>query len=168
MSDTQDFSSEEAVAKLRDLVKSSPTCLFATRLTVIPAHVCPMQVQEVDDDGNLWFFSGLNSDHTAHIEEDRRVHLLFGNNSDYEYLTVFGEASISKDWEKIDDLWSPMVKTWFPEGKDDPNLSLIKVQPEKVHYWDTKAGKLVTLARIFAASMTGKVADVGVQGDLKV
>ena len=59
-----------------------------------------------------------------------------------------------------------MVKTWFPDGKDDANLTLICVCPEKVHYWDVKDGKLVAMAKILVGAVTGNPKDIGIEGDL--
>ena len=166
MSTTQNFIGGEAVTKLRDLVDASPTCMFVSHMQVLPFHVCPMQVQEVDDEGNLWFFSSSESDHNGYILNDPQVQLLFSNHSSYEYLAVFGEATISRDIAKIEELWEPSMKAWFPNGKDDPNLTLLRVHPERVHYWDTKDGKLLTLAKILGSAVTGNPADIGRQGDL--
>jgi general stress protein 26 len=168
MSATQDLSSADAVKKLRELVKAGPTCMFASELTSIPFHVCPMETQQVDDQGNLWFFSGADSDHNAQIATDPRVQLIFSNPGNYEYLTVFGEAEISRDAAKIDELWTKMVEAWFPSGKDDPNLRLVRVRPGIAHYWATKNGKVISLVTMLVAGMSGKVPDIGVTGDLKV
>lgn len=168
MSETHDLSSAEAVKKLRELVKSGPTCMLATELTSIPFHVCPMQAQQVDDHGNLWFFSGADSDHNAHIAADPRVQLIFSNPSRYEYLTVFGEAEITRDVAKVDELWDKTVEAWFPGGKGDANLRLLRVRPSVAHYWATKDGKAVSLVKMIAAGWAGKVPDIGVSGDLKV
>jgi len=168
MSDTKNLIAEEAVTKLQDLVKGSPTCMFATRLGGAPFHVCPMQVQEADYEGLLWFFSGADSTRNAQINADPRVQLIFANNSDMEYLTVFGTASISTDRAQIDRLWNRMVEAWFPGGKDDPNVTLICVQPTVAHYWDTEDGKLVTLAKILTRAATGSEIETGVEGDLNV
>ena len=168
MDKTENLVSREAVTKLRELTEHCPTCMFGTDLQSIPFHVCPMHAQEVDDQGDIWFFSGLDSEHATHIRRDTRVQLIFSNPSKYEFLTVFGEATLSRDQKKIDELWKPMVKAWFPDGKDDPNLSLIRVSPSKAHYWDTKDGKLVVLAKILIGTVTGKPEDGGVQGDLRV
>jgi general stress protein 26 len=168
MSEIKNLIAEEAVAKLQDLVKSTPTCMFASRLGEAPFHVCPMQVQETDYEGRLWFFSGAESTHNQQIAADPRVQLIFSNHSDREYLTVYGTASISRDREQIDRLWNRMVEVWFPEGKDDPNLTLICVQPAIAHYWDTEDGKLVTMAKILTAAATGSEVHTGVEGSLNV
>ncbi|WAC17792.1 pyridoxamine 5'-phosphate oxidase family protein [Luteolibacter sp. SL250] len=168
MDKTENLVSAEAVLKLRDLTTHCPTCMFGTDLTATPMHVCPMHTQQVDDAGSLWFFSGLDSEHVGHIRAGSQVQLIYSNPSKYEFLTVFGDAEIVDDPAKVEELWKPLVKAWFPEGKEDPNLTLIRVDPLKAHYWDTKDGKLVVLAKILVGTVTGKVEDGGVQGDLRV
>jgi hypothetical protein len=52
---------------------------------------------------------------------------------------------------------------------DDPNLTLLKVQPQNVYYWDAEAGKMVSFLKIIAGAITGKPALSGdAQGSLKV
>lgn len=166
MSAVENLQDNKAVTKMRELVKASPTCMLGTSLTDQPPHLCPMQVQDVDNDGCLWFFSGADSTHNAQIKDDPRVQLIFCNNGKHEYLAVYGKAEITRDIEKVDELWSSMVKAWFPDGRDDPNLTLIRVNPEKVHYWDVKDGKLVAMAKILVGAVTGSPKDIGVEGDL--
>lgn len=168
MSDHKNLIAEEAVSKLQDLVKASPTCMFATNLGEVPFHAIPMRVQEADYEGDLWFFSSADSTHNAQINADSRVQLIFTNSSDMEFLTVYGTASISTDKTQIDRLWNPMVGAWFEGGKDDPNVTLIRVQPTVAHYWDTEDGKLVTMAKILTRAATGADISTGVQGSLSV
>lgn len=169
MSTTKNLLGPDAVQKLRDLTKTTSTCMFASGLSKVPFHVCPMGVQEVDDSGNLWFFSGADSVHNRQLEGDPRAQLIFSNQSKVEYLTVFGETIISKDPGKIAQLWTKMAEAWFPEGKDDPNLTLLCVNPSLAHYWNTENGKLVTMAKILTAAVTGaEIDEGGVEGDLRV
>ncbi|MBC8128466.1 MAG: pyridoxamine 5'-phosphate oxidase family protein [Gloeobacteraceae cyanobacterium ES-bin-144] len=168
MSEIKNLIADKAVTKLQQLVKGAPTCMFATCLGEIPFHVCPMQVQETDYEGRLWFFSGADSTHNSQIETDPRVQLIFANPSDIEFLTVYGTATISQDRELIARLWNKMVEAWFPGGQDDPNLTLICVQPTAAHYWDTENGKLITMAKILTAAATGADMNIGVEGNLEV
>ncbi len=159
----------EAVEKLRSLLNDTPTCMFGSGMESVPFHVCPMQVQEVDDEGNLWFFSGADSIHNRQLANDSRAHLIFANNSKVEYVTVFGETTISRDRTVIDRLWSKMTEVWFPGGPSDPNVTLLSVRPIFAHYWDTENGKLVTMGKILAAAISGTTPDVGaVDGTIKV
>jgi general stress protein 26 len=167
MSEDKNLIAEEAVAKLQELVRKSSTCMFASNLTEIPLHVSPMRVQEADYEGRLWFFSTADSVRNKHIEADPRVQLIFTNTPDMEFLTVFGTASISTDRELIDRLWNGLIEAWF-DGKDDPNISLICVQPSAAHYWDTEGGRLVTMAKILTRAATGSHIEIGHEGDLIV
>jgi hypothetical protein len=54
------------------------------------------------------------------------------------------------------------------EGKDDPELTLIKVEPVHTYYWDTKHGKMVAFAKMLASVVTGKTIDDSIEGKLKV
>lgn len=168
MSTTKNLNGDDAVKKLRDLTNDSSTCLFASGLTSIPAHVCPMQVQQVDQDGCLWFFSGADSVHNSQIAKDPRSHLTFCNSSKVEFLSVYGEASISTDRAKIEELWNKLVEAWFPKGTSDPNITLLCVRPIQAHYWDTEDGKILTFAKMLTAAVTGASLDIGEQGDIEV
>ena len=166
---TKNLSGADAVKKLKDLAEGASTCMFASGLGTIPFHTCPMQVQQVDEQGTLWFFSGADSVHNRQLESDPRTQLIFANTEKIEYLTIFGETTISRDRAKIDELWTKLVEAWFPAGKDDPNLTLLSIRPLEAHYWDTENGKLVTFAKMLTAAVTGQPNDNGaVQGDIQV
>ena len=68
--------------------------------------------------------------------------------------------------EKVDELWNPLLKTWFQEGKDDPNLSLIKIIPDTGYYWDTKGNRVVNLFKMAASVVSGKHLVDGEEGKL--
>lgn len=164
----ENLSDFEAIEKLKELIKHNSICMFGTRLDVVPMQVRPMSVGQIDDEGNLWFLNGKSTGKTADIEADPRVQLLFSNVSDQEYLTVYGTAEVTTDKAKIKELWTPIAKAWFSEGVDDPDISAIKVQPENGFYWDTKNGRMISMIKFFAAAVTGKTMEEGVQGKLRV
>ena len=159
---------QEAIDKFKELVKHESTCLFTTRLTHVPLTTRPMSIQEVCDQGNFWFISPSDSDKNQEIENDPRVQLFISNTSNYEFLSVYGKASISRDREKIDQYWNDIAKAWFSEGKDDPRVTIIKVIPEEGFYWDTKDGKLVSMIKILASAVSGKTLEEGVEGTISV
>lgn len=167
---TENLTHTEAVKKIKELSESARICMFCTELDKLPINSRPMSLQETDDEGNLWFISGDTSNKNFEIRDDKRVQLFFMNNSDYEYLSVYGDATIYKDKSTIEDKWSPMAKAWFEEGKDDPNVSIIRVEPKETYYWNTKAGKLVSLFNFVAAAITGNTTDNsdGVEGKATV
>lgn len=166
---TENLTQQKAVQKLKELSEDARICMFCTELDQIPNNSRPMSLQECDSDGNLWFISSSSSNKNFEIKEDNRVQLYFMNNSNSEYLSVYGKAFIYKDKNTIEDKWSALANAWF-DGKDDPDVSIIRVAPEDTYYWDTKAGKLVSLLSFAAAALSGGKTDNddGVEGELHV
>jgi general stress protein 26 len=79
-----------------------------------------------------------------------------------------GTATTSRDKAKIKELWSPVVKTWFTEGVDDPRMTVIKVTPSEGYYWDTKHGKAVAGMKMLIGAALGKTLDDSIEGNLAV
>jgi len=164
----KNLTNQEAIDKLKELVKHEATCLLTTNLSQVPLNTRPMAVQKVCDQGNFWFLSSSDSDKNVEIEKDPRVQLFFLNTSKYEFLSIYGNATITRDRAKIEELWTDIAKAWFEQGKDDPRVTVIKVAPKEGYYWDTKDGKLVSLIKIAASAVTGNTLQEGVEGTIAV
>ena len=159
----------EAIEKLKELAEKSETCLFCTNIkTGQPFSTRPMAVQEVDDEGNLWFLSDKESNKNMELKEDDHVQLLFSSSSHAGFLNVFGKATVTYDKQKIKELWKPLIKTWFQEGQDDPHISVIKVEPEEGYYWDTKHGKMVAFLKMLTSVVVGRTMDDSIEGTIKL
>ncbi len=167
ISTVENLGRPDAIRKMKELVKDLRVCHFVTRLNTTPLQTRPMATQDVDDEGNFWFFSDEMSNKNFEIENDSRVQLLYGDPSKAEFLSVYGHAMIRRDPGKMDELWHPMVKAWFRD-RYDPTLTLIMVAPEDAYYWDTRNGKLVTLIKMVASTMSDQTREGGVEGKLEV
>ena len=73
-----------------------------------------------------------------------------------------------EDRQKMKELWTPMLKAWFPQGLDEPGIVLLKIKPSEARYWDVDAAKLVILFSMVKAAVTGEVNDMGEHGALKM
>ena len=159
----------EAAKKIKELVNSAKTCFFCTNKIPGDAFTTrPMSVQKIDDDGNLWFLSAADSHKNAELKTDDNVQLLFQGSPHSDFLSINGKATVSKDKEKIKELWEPVLKTWFTEGEDDPRISVIKIEPSDGYYWDTKHGAAVAFAKQLIGAAIGKTLDDSIEGKLKV
>jgi general stress protein 26 len=158
----------EAKAKIKELVEKANTCFFCTNITTSkPITTRPMSVQKIDDNGVLWFLSADDSHKNAEIEQKHAVQLLFQGSKHSDFLSLYGQAEISRDKRKIDELWEPLLKTWFTEGKDDPRITVIKVTPTSGYYWDNKHGNAVALLKMVAGAITGQTLDDSIEGKVK-
>ncbi|MEO7977964.1 pyridoxamine 5'-phosphate oxidase family protein [Flavobacterium sp.] len=164
----EDLNNKEAVDKLISMVKDINVAIFCTELTKAPLQSRPMSVQDVDDQGNLWFISSATSNKNFEILKDSQVQLFFASNSSSQYISIYGNATIYKDQEKINELWSPVIKAWFEDGKNDPKVTVIKVSPSDAYYWDTKDGKIISLLKMAGSAIFGTTSDIGVEGKLNI
>lgn len=168
MSETKSLHDEDAIAKFKELVKHSSICHFLTSLDQRPIPSRPMSAQQVDDEGNFWFLSSLSSLKDQEVVNDPYVQLLFANQGDAEFLSVFGTATIVMDMAKKRELWSELAKAWFPNGVEDPDLTVLKVKPMESYYWGTKNGKMITLLKMAASAIIGKKSHSGVEGKITI
>lgn len=167
MGEKKNLYDQKAVSKLKELVNDIRVCMFTTDLSQDGAHTRPMSTQEVDENGDIWFFSGDNSHKNMELKQKAETELYYAHPGKEEYLYVKGHADIIRDRTKIDEHWSPVVKAWF-EGRNDPDLTLICVHPEQAYYWDTKNGKAVELIKIAKSMFSDKKSDDGIEGNLSI
>lgn len=163
----ENLSSRKAAEKIQTIAKAARVCLFGTHTKNGPLSVRPMAVQDVDAQGNLWFLSGKSSAKNREIARDPRVQLLFANTGKSQYLDLRGTASISTDRALIKEHWTPIAKTWFHGGIDDPEATVVKVNVEGGYYWDTLHGKTVALLSVALGAITGKTLDDSVEGRVR-
>ena len=169
MSNPVNLQQQDAIKKLKELAEDINICLFCSNLKTDDGATCrPMGTQHVDDNGDIWFFSPKDSDKNKEIQEDDHVQLFYSHPGKSSYMVVNGTAAVSYDKQKIADLWTPLVKTWFKGGKDDPNISLIRVSNVNAYYWDTTGNKMINFFKMVASVATGKTLIDAEEGALNV
>ena len=165
----QDLTGAEAVAKIKALVEEASTCFFCTAEAKDGPHGArPMSVRKVDDAGNLWFLSSDDSHKNLELAADPTVKLYFQGSAHSDFLLINGVATVSRDRAKIEELWEPIIKTWFTGGKDDPRITVIQVAPTESYYWDTKHGMAVAGIKMLIGAAIGKTLDDSIEGRITV
>lgn len=161
----RDLNGQEAVAKIQEIVKSAETCFFCTASETNGTQSArPMNVRKVDDNGDFWFLSASDSKHNQEIAANPIVSIFMQGGPHSDFLHIVGNATISTARDEIDELWMPLIKVWFTEGKDDPRITVIKVSPTDGYYWDNKHGDFVASAKIMVGAIVGKTLDDSVEG----
>ncbi|CAN5323189.1 pyridoxamine 5'-phosphate oxidase family protein [soil metagenome] len=162
---TENLTSDDALEKMTKLVTDIDYAMLLTDLSSQPISAVPMSTKKVDEDGDIWFLSGLNSEHNTNIVTSPEVQLLYSDVSDMEFISIYGRATIIADPDTLRDLYQKSDDAWFT-GVDDPNLTAIKVVPQEAYYWDNKHNKYVSLFKMGVAAITGNKAEVGEKGKL--
>ncbi len=152
---------------MKELVEKAKTGFFCTKIKSNESFSTrPMAVQKIDDAGNLWFLSANDSHLNAEIEIDHSIQLLFQGSHYSDFLTLYGTASINQDQTIINELWDPILKTWFTQGKEDPRISVIKVVPVHGYYWDTKHAMPIALIKRLVGAAIGQTIDDSIEGTI--
>ena len=160
-----DLLGTEAVKRIKEMVKGAQTCFFRTAVATGGSNgVRPMSVQQVDDAGTLWFLSASDSHKNQEIAADPRVNLYFQGSKHSDFLHLGGRATISTDKAKIEELWEPILKTWFTGGVDDPRITVIQFTPADGYYWDTKHGSAVAGVKMLIGAAIGQTLDDSIEG----
>ena len=165
----EDLQGTEAVKKIKEMVEHAENCFFCSVIATGDSNGDrPMNVRQVDDEGNLWFLSASDSRKNQELALDPGVKLYFQGSKHSDFMQLNGQATISRDREKIEELWSPLIQTWFTGGKDDPRITVIKVTPTEGYYWDTKHGLAVAGVKMLMGAVLRKTMDDSIQGKLDI
>ena len=121
----------------------------------------PMSTMQLDADGNLWFFTSISSGKMDEAQEHTHVNVSYSRPDKQDYASVSGTASVVRDRQKMQSLWTAWIKPWFPQGIDDPDLVLLKVQIDEFEYWDAPGGAVKRGYGLAKAMVTGKTDALG-------
>ena len=121
----------------------------------------PMSTQKTEFDGDVYFFAFDDTDKIKHIRRNPRVNLAYSAPDRQTYVSLKGEAEISRDRAKMEELWQPQLKAWFPDGLDTPGITLIKVAVKSAEYWDSPSSTIAHVIGLVKSAVTGQSADIG-------
>ncbi len=131
-------------------------------------HSRPMATIKPEADGALLFFTDKESAKVYEVQKNSQVNLSYADPSANTYASVTGRASAYHDEAKIAELWSEPMRGWFPKGKEDPDVALLKVTVEQAEYWDAPSSKVVRVVGYAKAKLTGSTPDFGENRKVRV
>ena len=146
----------EQLGKLGELIKDIRVAMLTTADDYGSLRSRPMASQQAELHGDLWFFTGLETTKVEDLQRHPQVNVSFADPERQNYVSVSGPATLVNDRQKMEELWSPWLRTWFPRGLADPNLALLQVQVEQAEYWDAPSSAMVQLFGVVKASLTGQ------------
>jgi general stress protein 26 len=151
----------EAIKKIADMIKDVRIAMLATVTPEGTIHSRPMATQEAEFQGELLFLTRQQSSKTDEIAQQAQVTLTYVDNKNYRFVSLSGRAGLSKDRATIHELWNPLYKAWFPDGEDDPEITVIRVDVDHAEYWEAPANALVRGYQLLKAAATKGDSRVG-------
>ena len=119
-------------------------------------HSRPMATINPGEDQALYFLTDVNSAKVYEVKKDSQVNLSYSSPESNVYASVTGKANAYRDEAKIAELWSEPMRAWFPKGKEDPSITVLKVTIDKAEYWDSPSSLLSRAYGYVRAVVTGE------------
>ena len=127
-------SDQEIEAKFWKALKSDMTVMLGVD-GVEDGHARPMTAQFEQERGPIYFFTSTDNQLHANLREGNRAIFTFVDKGHNIWATVQGSLGQHNDRATIDRLWNPYVAAWYEGGKDDPKLSLLRLDPDHAEFW---------------------------------
>jgi general stress protein 26 len=151
----------ESREKVWEMIKDIKVAMMVTMDSEGHHFARPMVAQQPDAHHDLWFFTSLDSPKVQEIISNPEVLLSYADPASNAYVSISGDAAVVTDRAKIDELWSESFKAWWPNGKTDPNVTLICVSPRSAEYWDGPSSTVVQAFGYLKARITGEPEKMG-------
>lgn len=154
--------------KFYDLVENIEIAMMTTRRPDGHLESRAMATQKRAAGADLWFVTLDSTGKLRDIEHDPHVNLAYYKDRTREWVSVSGIASISRDRQKIKELYAPDWMAWFPKGDDprhgtdeDPRMVLIGVDIHAAVFLEVNKPQPVVLYEVAKGWLTGSTPDVG-------
>lgn len=96
----------------------------------------PLEARVDRDAGIIWFVTDVRGTKDEEIGAAHDIGLVFIHEGDRAYLSITGRAFVTRDSAKSKEIWRKTDDTWFPNGPDDPNVRLLRIEPITAELWD--------------------------------
>jgi general stress protein 26 len=121
--------------KLWKALRSDRTVMLGIN-DVAESHTRPMTAQFEHERGPIWFFTSTdNAMIRALGDKDARAVATFAAKGHDLFAAIHGSLRVDTDRAVVDRLWNRYVAAWFEGGKDDPNVALLRLDPEEAEVW---------------------------------
>jgi general stress protein 26 len=128
---------EESVRQLGTLLEGIKVAMLTTlQARDGSLHSRPMMSQLTPFDGSLYFFSKFSSAKVDEIRNGSQVNLSYVDPNRGRYISVSGAAYVIRERMRMEEMWNDIYRSWFPNGLDEPDLALLRIDVHQAEVWD--------------------------------
>jgi len=156
------------IDELYDLIEGIETAMFTTRRPTGQLVSRPMATQDRIEATDLWFVTNIETHKLDELTLDPHVNCSYYNNRTHEWVSVAGLAHVSKNRNKVRQLYKENWKVWFDDeggerdgGPNDPRIALIMVEAELATYMKVNKSRPIILFDMLKAKVTGSTQRLG-------
>jgi general stress protein 26 len=151
-----------------ELVEELEVAMMTTRRADGHLESRAMATQKRAAGADLWFVAAEGTGKLTDIEADPHVNLAYYKDRTREWVSVSGLATLTRDRDKIRELYAPDWRIWFGEEgdsrhgtADDPRLVLIGVDIHAASFLDVSKPQPVVLYELAKGLLTGRTPELG-------
>jgi len=135
-------------------------------LTASHQHYQPMTAFAEPDNELIWFFTRDDTDLAKAVSADSKAMFIVQSKDQDIHACIGGALALDNDRSRIEKYWNPMVAAWYPQGKDDPHLTLLRFTPDNAAVWLSEGGPVKFAFEIAKANLTHTTPDLGSRASL--
>jgi len=137
-------------------------------------HAQPMTGFGEAETGTIWFFTRDDTDFARDVAAGsvggggQPGMFTYQAKDQKVQACIHGELSIDQDRARIDKYWNPVLAAWYPDGKDDPHLTLVRFDGDDGRVWVSDKGALGFGYQVLKANLTKTLPDAGGVSDVRL
>lgn len=129
-------------------------------------HFQPMTPFIEPETGSIWFFTRKDTDLARALGDGGHAMFVVESRDKEFQACVGGRLEPSHDRTRMDRYWNAVVAAWYPAGKDDPQLTMLRLDADDAAVWLSEAGPLKFAWEIMRANATHRQPDLGERASL--
>ncbi|HEX2561850.1 pyridoxamine 5'-phosphate oxidase family protein [Phenylobacterium sp.] len=131
-----------------------------------PHHFQPMTAFPEPETGQIWFFTYKDTELADQVGQGAQA--MFVLQTKKLWACIGGRLTQQHDRERMDRYWNPVVAAWYPQGKDDPRLTLLRLDADDAQVWISDVGPVKFAWEIARANAQHRQPDLGGRADLNL
>ena len=131
-------------------------------------HTRPMTAMlDADQPGSIWFFTVKDNAMLGQLTDGHRAVATFTARGHDLFAAIHGTLLLENNPAMIDKLWSSSVAAWYEGGRNDPNIVLLRLDPEQAEIWENASSLLAGIKMMFGADPKADYRDKVARVDLR-
>ena len=131
-------------------------------------HYQPMTAFWEAETRTLWFYTYKDTQLAQESAQGKPAMFTFVDKGHKLWACIGGQLHQHHDPERIDKFWSPFVAAWFPEGKEDPRLTLLHLKADTAEVWINEKGPVRFGLDIVKSNLTSSTPKPGLHEEIKI
>jgi general stress protein 26 len=119
-----------------------------SRTRPMTAQVDAGEDGDPEDGGTIYFFASQTEALGEALGSGHRAVATYASKDHKVFAHVHGRLVPDQDRAVIERLWNPFIASWYKDGKDDPDLLLLRFDTEKADVWEAHAGSTLVAAAL--------------------